>query len=182
MRLTEQAADLPLVVVERPGLVEHRDDVGGFRPGQVAPPDAVQHRPLGRGGDVEGERHDLGRLSFAEVIAHRLAQPLFVADEAEGVIAQLERLAERTAEAVELIEELGRPFVEVVMQGRPSWRGRTIVYSAVLNVATCRAVSWSSSPAAAARMSRYWPRLSSMRSSSQIRRAAGPTRPVSWSA
>ena len=62
------------------------------------PSEPSSARRVGGGGGVEGERHQHGALALDQVVAGGLAGRGRVAEDAEQVVAQLERLAEREAE------------------------------------------------------------------------------------
>ena len=91
------------------------------------------------------------------------------AEHAEHVVAELERLAQRVAVGA----ERPRPGRVAGRAAAPSWSGRSMVYRPDLSRAMRRAPARSTSPVAVPARSRYWPMLSSMRSSCQSAASSG---------
>ena len=80
------------------GGVDDPAQLGDLVGGEVGAERAVEQRGVGGGGGVEGEGDQHGALALDQVVAGRLAGGGRVAEDAEQVVAELERLAEREAE------------------------------------------------------------------------------------
>ena len=74
----------------------------------AVPSDDSQHRRVLGGDRVQRQRHQHGPLALDQVVAGGLAGDLRVAEHAELVVAQLERLAQRQPEGGQLLEHLPR--------------------------------------------------------------------------
>ena len=90
---------------------------------------AVEERGVGGRGGVEGERDQHGALALDQVVAGGLAGGGRVAEDAEQVVAELERLAERQA-----VGRSARPSssAEAPARAAPMCSGRSMEYFADL--------------------------------------------------
>ena len=96
---------------------------------QVGAQRGVELRGLGRGSGVQGEGDQDGALALDQVVAGGLAGEVRVAEDAEQVVAELERLAERQPEGAELAPVVAS---EAPARAAPTWSGRSMLYFADL--------------------------------------------------
>ena len=89
----------------------------------------VQLRGLRRGSGIQREGDQHRALALHQVVARGLAGDRRVAEDAEQVVAQLERLAERQAERRELGQSL---LGDAPARAAPMWSGRSMEYFADL--------------------------------------------------
>ena len=87
------------------------DDLGSgrdlIRRGLGDPKNVGQRAALGGGGGLPGEREEGGALSFAQVIPGGLAGDGGVTEDAQVIVAQLERQAPRGEDCFEDVQQLG---------------------------------------------------------------------------
>ena len=115
-RLGDEVVDTVLDAAQRLGgdeeFLELLDldlvEVGAADPCELASPVGV--------GAIGGECDEQRRLAFAEVVAHGLAGEFGVAEDAEDVVAQLERGAERESDRAQRIAEVVETAIAVLCE------------------------------------------------------------------
>src|SRR5438445_6370471 len=102
--LGDEPFDVQLDLIERAGAREHRPEVGDVVGRKVGTAEARHQFPVGGIRSCVRERDERRGFALAQVVTDRLARDLRVAERAEHIVAELERVPEWQADRGE-----GRP-------------------------------------------------------------------------
>ena len=104
-RILDQGIYSTLDLADCAGLEEGREQVGYILVREMGLTDGGQNLTLSVGCSFDRDGHEFGRFPVSEIATDRFADAIGIAEHTEQVIAQLECLADRPPEGVELGEE-----------------------------------------------------------------------------